>query len=171
MSRGQAVIDSVAAKEIQDRIWDSFRRWGFLQANLDPLGDLGPVAMPELDVTGPDADAARLCYCGSIGAEFMHIPDHQRREWIQERMESAPPAPDQARILDLLIRGEVFEQVLQTRYLGTKRYSLEGEVALLPLLDAILCAAAEQGAEKAMLAMPHRGRLNVAVQIVGRDCA
>ena len=58
---------------------------------------------------------------------------------------------------------------MQTRYLGTKRYSLEGEVALLPLLDAILCAAAEQGAEKAMLAMPHRGRLNVAVQIVGRD--
>ena len=95
MSRGQAVIDSVAAKEIQDRIWDSFRRWGFLQANLDPLGDLGPVAMPELDVTGSDADAARLCYCGSIGAEFMHIPDLQRREWIQERMESAPPAPDQ----------------------------------------------------------------------------
>ena len=168
MSRGQAVVDSAAAKEIQDRIWDSFRRWGFLQANLDPLGDLEPVPMPELDVPGPDAEAARLCYCGSIGAEFMHIADHRRREWIQERMESAPPAPDQARILDLLIRGEVFEQVLQTRYLGTKRYSLEGEVALLPLLDAILCAAAEQNAEKAMLAMPHRGRLNVAVQIVGR---
>ena len=88
MSRGQAVIDSAAAKEMQDRIWDSFRRWGFLQANLDPLGDLEPVAMPELDVTGPEADAARLFYCGTIGAEFMHIPDRERREWIQERMES-----------------------------------------------------------------------------------
>src|SRR5579859_1955433 len=171
MSRGQAVIDSVAAKEIQDRIWDSFRRWGFLQANLDPLGDLEPVAMPELDLTGSDAAAARLCYCSSIGAEFMHIPDHERREWIQERMESAPPAPDQARILDLLIRGEVFEQVLQTRYLGTKRYSLEGEVALLPLLDSILNAAAEQGAQRAMLAMSHRGRLNVMTHIVGRAAA
>ena len=171
MSRGQEVIDSVAAKEIQDRIWDSFRRWGYLQANLDPLGDLQPIAMPELDVTGPDADAARACYCASIGAEFMHIPDPERREWLQERLESAPPAPDQARILGLLIRGEVFEQVLQTRYLGTKRYSLEGEVALLPLLDSILCAAAEQGAEKAMMAMPHRGRLTVAVQIVGRAAA
>lgn len=168
MSREHAVMDSVAAKEIQDRIWDSFRRWGFLQANLDPLGDLEPVAMRELDVSGPDADAARLCYSGSIGAEFMHIPDYQRRDWIQNRMESAAPAPDRARILDLLIRGEIFEQVLQTRYLGTKRYSLEGEIALLPLLDAILCAAAEQGAEKAMLAMSHRGRLNVAVHIVGR---
>ena len=61
--------------------------------------------------------------------------------------------------------------MLQTRYLGTKRYSLEGEAALLPLLDAILSAAAEQGAEKAMLAMSHRGRLNVMVHIVGRDPA
>ncbi len=171
MSRGQAVIDSAAAKETQDRIWDSFRRWGFLQANLDPLGDLEPVAMPELDVTGSDADAARLCYCGSIGVEFMHIPDHERRNWVQERMESEAPAPDRARILELLVRGEIFEQVLQTRYLGTKRYSLEGETALLPLLDAILSAAVEQDAEKAVLAMPHRGRLNVAVQIVGRAAA
>src|ERR1700722_19363622 len=122
MSRGQAVIDSAAAKETQDRIWDAFRRWGFLQANLDPLGDLQPVAMPELDVTGSDADAARLRYCGSIVVEFMHIPDPERRNWVQERMESEAPAPDRARILELLVRGEIFEQVLQTRYLGTKRY-------------------------------------------------
>jgi len=171
MSRGQAVIDSAAAKETQNRIWDSFRRWGFLQANLDPLGDLEPVAMQELDVSGADADAARLCYCGSIGVEFMHIADQERRNWVQERMESEAPAPNRARILELLIRGDIFEQVLQTRYLGTKRYSLEGETALLPLLDAILSAAVEQDAEKAVLAMPHRGRLTVAVQIVGRAAA
>ena len=69
---------------------------------------------------------------------------------------------------------EIFEQVLQTRYLGTKRYSLEGEAALIPLLDAILSAAAEQGAEQAVLAMSHRGRLNVMVHIVGearRKCS
>ena len=127
--------------------------------------------MPELDVTGPEAEAARRFYCGTIGAEFMHIPDRERRQWIQERMESEAPEPDRARILELLIRAEIFEQVLQTRYLGTKRYSLEGEAALLPLLDAILNAAAEQGAEKAMLAMSHRGRLNVMVHIVGRPAA
>ena len=130
-----------------------------------------PSPMPELDVTGPEADAARRFYCGTIGAEFMHIPDRERRLWVQERMESEAAAPDRARILDLLIRAEIFEQVLQTRYLGTKRYSLEGEAALLPLLDAILSAAAEQGAEKAMLAMSHRGRLNVMVHIVGRAAA
>jgi 2-oxoglutarate dehydrogenase E1 component len=171
MSREQAIAESAASKDAQERVWEAFRRWGYLQANLDPLGDLEPAPMPELDVTGPEADAARRVYCGSIGAEFMHIPDRERRLWVQERMESEGPEPDRARILDLLIRADIFEQVLQTRYLGTKRYSLEGESALIPLLDSILSAAAEQGAEKAMLAMSHRGRLNVMVHIVGRASA
>jgi 2-oxoglutarate dehydrogenase E1 component len=171
MSREQAIAESAASKEAQERVWESFRRWGYLQANIDPLGDLEPAPMPELDVSGPDADAARRVYCGSIGAEFMHIPDRDRRQWVQERMESEAAEPDRARILDLLIRADIFEQVLQTRYLGTKRYSLEGESSLIPLLDSILSAAAEQGAEKAMLAMSHRGRLNVMVHIVGRAAA
>jgi 2-oxoglutarate dehydrogenase E1 component len=171
MSRQHAIVESLAGKDAQENVWDSFRRWGYLQASLDPLGDLEPVAMPELDVTGPDAEAARRFYCGSIGAEFMHIPERERRLWIQERMESEPVEPDRTRILDQLVRAEIFEQVLQTRYLGTKRYSLEGESALLPLLDAILNAAAEHGAEKAMLAMSHRGRLNVMVHTVGRPAA
>jgi 2-oxoglutarate dehydrogenase E1 component len=171
MSREQAIAESAASKEAQERVWESFRRWGYLQASVDPLGDLEPAPMPEIDVSGPDADAARRVYCGSIGAEFMHIPDRDRRQWVQERMESEAAEPDRARILDLLIRADIFEQVLQTRYLGTKRYSLEGESALIPLLDSILSAAAEQGAEKAMLAMSHRGRLNVMVHIVGRAAA
>src|SRR5579863_2505782 len=153
MSRGQAIVDSEGAKEAQERIWDAFRRWGYLQANLDPLGDLNPVAMPELDLSGPGAAEARECYCGSIGAEFMHIPDREQRLWVQERMESEAPEPDRGKILELLVRAEIFEHVLQTRYLGTKRYSLEGEAALLPLLDAILHSASEQGAMQAVLAM------------------
>ncbi len=171
MTREQAVAESAPSREAQERIWESFRRWGYLQANLDPLGDLEPLPMPELDVAGTDAEAARRVYCGSIGVEFMHMPDRERRAWVQERMESESPAPDRARILELLVRAEVLEQVLQTRYLGTKRYSLEGEAALLPLLDSILNAAAEQGAEKGMLAMSHRGRLNVMVHTVGRPAA
>jgi 2-oxoglutarate dehydrogenase E1 component len=171
MNREQAIAESASSKDAQERVWESFRRWGYLQANLDPLGDLAPAPMPELDVTGPEAEAARRVYCGNIGAEFMHIPDRERRLWVQERMESEVAEPDRARILDLLIRADIFEQVLQTRYLGTKRYSLEGESSLIPLLDSILSAAAEQGAEKAMLAMSHRGRLNVMVHIVGRAAA
>jgi 2-oxoglutarate dehydrogenase E1 component len=171
MSREQAIAESTASKETQERIWEAFRRWGYLQANLDPLGDFESAAMPELDMFGPEADAARRVYCASIGAEFMHIADRERRQWVQERMESDAAEPDRARTLDLLVRAEVFEHVLQTRYLGTKRYSLEGEAALLPLLDAILNAASERGAEKAMVAMSHRGRLNVMVNIVGRPAA
>ncbi len=171
MTRGDVVAESAASREVEEPVWDSFRRWGYLQANLDPLGDLEPVAMPELELVGAEADAARRVYCGTIGAEFMHIPDHARRRWVEERMESDGPEPDRGRILDLLVRAEVFEQVLQTRYLGTKRYSLEGEAALLPLLDSILSAAAERGATKGMLAMSHRGRLNVMVHIVGRAAA
>ena len=177
MSRQQAVVEPAAPTETQERIWDAFRRWGYLQANLDPLGDLQPVDLPELAVSGRDAEAARKIYCGTIGVEFMHIPDPERRRWIEERMESeaaasapTPPAEQKA-ILDRLVRAEIFEQVLQTRYLGTKRYSLEGESALVPLLDAILNAASEHNAQQAVLAMSHRGRLNVMVHIVGRPAA
>lgn len=171
MSGPHEILESTATTESQELIWGAFRRWGFLQANLDPLGDLKAAAMPELDLSGPDADAARQFYCGSIGAEFMHIADREKREWIQARMEAEAPELDRARILDWLVRAEIFEQVLQTRYLGTKRYSLEGEAALLPLLDSILGAAATQGAEQVVLAMSHRGRLNVMVHIVGRGAA
>ncbi len=171
MSRQQVAVESAAGKEAQERVWDAFRRWGFLQANLDPLGDLHPLAVPELEVAGADAEAAKRIYCGTIGAEFMHIPDRARREWVQQRMESEAPKPDRDKILERLVQAEIFEQVLQTRYLGTKRYSLEGEAALIPLLDAILNTASEQGAEQAVLAMSHRGRLNVMVHTVGRPAA
>ena len=168
MSQQHAIIDPGASKQREGPVWDAFRRWGYLRATLDPLGDLQPESVPELEINGPEADEARRVYCGSIGAEFMHIPDRARRDWVAQRLESESPTPDRARILELLVRAEIFEQVLQRRYLGTKRYSLEGEASLLPLLDAVLQAAAAQGAERTMLAMSHRGRLNVMVHIVGR---
>src|ERR1035438_3370551 len=70
-----------------ERVMDSFRRWGYLQADLDPLGHFAPLPHPELDLSGEEADAARRIYCGSIGVEFMHMPDPECRRWIQERME------------------------------------------------------------------------------------
>src|SRR5215472_15481236 len=175
MSRQQSIVESTISSEGQARVWDAFRRWGYLQADLDPLGDLQPVKLPELDVQGADAVAARKIYCGTIGVEFMHIPEPERRAWIEDRMErndaASDRAIDQTKILDLLVRAEIFEQVLQTRYLGTKRYSIEGEPALLPLLDAILNAASEHDAQQAVLAMSHRGRLNVMTHVVGRPAA
>ena len=109
------------------------------------------------------------CTAERLDVEFMHITDPARRRWIQERMEAAQPAVDQERALDLLIRAELFEQVLQQRYLGNKRFSLEGVTALIPLIDEILEAAGQQGVAELVMGMSHRGRLNVIVQVARRS--
>ena len=151
-----------------ERILDAFRRWGYLQAQIDPLGRLKPQPHPELDVTGEAADRGRAVYCRSIGLEFMHMPYPDRCRWIQKRMESDPPEPDRSRLLERLVSADTFERVLQSRYVGTKRYSLEGATALIPLLDEVLEGSAEHGTEELVLAMSHRGRLNVMVHIMGK---
>ena len=127
-----------------------------------------PFPIPNLRIEGELADEARRVYCGTVGAEFMHITDPERRRWIQERMEGPQPAVDQERVLDQLIRADLFEQVLQQRYLGSKRFSLEGVTALIPLVDEILDAAGQRGAVKLVMGMSHRGRLNVIVHVARR---
>jgi 2-oxoglutarate dehydrogenase E1 component len=157
---------------LDEKTLNAYRRLGFLQADLDPMSRLAPETRPFLDEADPaTAEQARLWYCGTIGVEFMHIPDPERRRWLQERMETAAPRFDQARILDQLLRAELFEQVLQARYLGTKRFSIEGIEALIPLLDQMLETTAEKAARQVVLAMSHRGRLNVMVHTVGRPAA
>ena len=100
----------------RERVFESFRRWGYLQAKLDPLGQyLQPQSVPELDIQGDFAAEARRCYSGTIGAEFMHIPDPARREWIEERLEAKAPAVDQKHILELLTKADLFEHVMQSR--------------------------------------------------------
>jgi 2-oxoglutarate dehydrogenase E1 component len=156
----------------RDQIFDAFRRWGHLQANLDPLEQyLLPSPVPELNFEGEAAEEARGYYCGSIGVEFMHLPDAARREWILERMEQTSPLPDQPQVLERLIQADLFEQVIQSRYLGTKRFSLEGVTILIPFLDEILNRAAAHGAIKSVVGMSHRGRLNVMMNTFGKSAA
>jgi 2-oxoglutarate dehydrogenase E1 component len=156
----------------RDYIFDAFRRWGHLQAKLDPLGQyLLPEPIPELNFEGEDAEEAKGYYCGSIAVEFMHIPDAAKREWIQERMEQAAPVSDQKHVLERLTQADLFEQVIQSRYLGTKRFSLEGVTVLIPFLDEVLNHAADFGAEKAVMGMSHRGRLNVMANTFGKSPA
>jgi 2-oxoglutarate dehydrogenase E1 component len=162
-----AVLDAPNGE--RERVFDLFRRWGYLEADLDPLGFLRPVPHSDLPVDGELAQEARRVYCGTVGVEFMHITDPAGRRWIQERMEAPQPAVDQERALDLLIRAELFEQVLQQRYLGNKRFSLEGVTALIPLIDEILEAAGQQGLAELVMGMSHRGRLNVIVQVARRS--
>src|SRR6266568_6622946 len=154
----------VTGNEDRERVFDAFRRWGYLEATLDPLGLFEPLKYPDLQgLTGEAAEEARRIYCGTVGADFMHLAEPERRRWIAERLEAPLSPVDQHKILERLIRADLFEQVLQARYLGSKRFSLEGVTALIPLLDSILEAAAEYGAESSIMAMSHRGRLNVMV--------
>src|SRR5271166_2420056 len=150
------ILDAPNAE--RERVFDAFRRWGYLAADLDPLGFFRPERPPELEMDGEFAHEARRVYCGTVGVEFIHIPDLERRRWIQERMEGPQSDVDQGAALEQLIRAELFEQVLQQRYLGTKRFSLEGVTALIPLVDEVLEAAAEQGAIELVMGMSHRGR-------------
>jgi len=152
----------------RERVFDAFRRWGYLEADLDPLGFLRSQLHPDLIIDGEFAEEARQIYCGTVGAEFVHIADPERRRWIQERLEGPQAPVDQDAVLDQLIRADLFEQVLQHRYLGNKRFSLEGVTALIPLVDEILEGAGELGAVELVMGMSHRGRLNVIVQVAKR---
>jgi 2-oxoglutarate dehydrogenase E1 component len=168
----QNIAATAADSDQRETVFDIFRRWGYLQATLDPLGQyLPPEPFPMPTPEGDFAAAARAFYCGSIGVEFMHIPNNVQRQWLQEKMEQTPQPPDQARILADLIRADIFEQVIQSRYLGTKRFSLEGLTVLIPFLNRVLETGAALGVNTSILAMSHRGRLNVMTNIIGRSPA
>ena len=113
----------------------------------------------------------RDSYCRTIGIEYMHIQDPEQRKWFQDNVEvkyQKPGHDEQLRILGKLNEAEAFETFLQTKYVGQKRFSLEGGEALVPLLDEILQGAAEAGLEGAAIGMAHRGRLNVLTNIGGK---
>jgi 2-oxoglutarate dehydrogenase E1 component len=167
--RAKTTVPDASAASAREVTFDIFRRWGFLQASLDPLGQyLPPEPFPTPAPDGPDSEEARRFYCGTIGAEFMHIPSPEKRVWLQQQLERDYKPADTAPILSALIRSDVFEQVIQQRYLGTKRFSLEGLTVLIPFLEQLFTTAADLGVTRSIFAMAHRGRLNVMVNIVGR---
>ncbi len=173
-TKAAPVSQPATAIEQQDReaVLEIFRRWGYLQASLDPLGQyLPPEPFPVPVPEGELAAEARSYYCGTIAVEFTHILNPEQRQWIEQQMEQKPPKQDQAHILTQLIHADLFEQVIQQRYLGTKRFSLEGLTSLIPFLDHVLEVGARSGVSKLMIAMSHRGRLNVMTNTVGRPAS
>src|SRR5260370_21305192 len=99
----------------RETTFDIFRRWGYLQASLDPLGQyLPPEPFPTPVPEGESAAEARSYYCGTIAAEFMHIPSPEQRQWLQERMEQKPPTPHHPLILTQLIRAAIFPRGIQS---------------------------------------------------------
>ncbi|MCL2466154.1 MAG: multifunctional oxoglutarate decarboxylase/oxoglutarate dehydrogenase thiamine pyrophosphate-binding subunit/dihydrolipoyllysine-residue succinyltransferase subunit [Micrococcales bacterium] len=177
----------------------SYRSRGHLMADVDPLAfkmrkhpDLDMqshgLTMWDLDREFPTGgftgrpratlrqvlSLLRDSYCRTVGAEYMHLQDPRQRRWMQERLESGwerTPREDQLRILRKLNAAEAFETFLQTKYVGQKRFSLEGGESLIPLLDAVLSRAAERGLDEVAIGMAHRGRLNVLANIAGKSYA
>ena len=133
-------------------------------------GFAGQRMMKLRDVLGVLRDS----YCRTVGIEYMHIQDPAERRWLQERLEKKAEAPhrdEQLHVLERLNAGEAFESFLQTKYVGQKRFSLEGGESVIPLLDGVLTRAAEEGLDEVAIGMPHRGRLNVLANIVGKSYA
>ena len=113
----------------------------------------------------------RDAYCRHIGVEYTHILDPEQLEWLEERVETKhvkPTVAQQKYILSKLNAAEAFETFLQTKYVGQKRFSLEGAESVIPMMDAAIDQCAEYGLDEVVIAMPHRGRLNVLANIVGK---
>lgn len=175
-----------------------YRDIGHLLACLDPLATClldHPLLEPEVFGLGPEdmdesfympgvADEVpmllknilshlRQTYCHSIGVEYMHLQDPEEREWLRSRMEGSQNQPnltpeEKIRILNKLSQAKRFEQFLHKKYLGQKRFSLEGAEVIIPMLDMLLHQAGTHKCEEALLGMAHRGRLNVLVNIFGK---
>nr|WP_167307717.1 multifunctional oxoglutarate decarboxylase/oxoglutarate dehydrogenase thiamine pyrophosphate-binding subunit/dihydrolipoyllysine-residue succinyltransferase subunit [Streptomyces tendae] len=133
-------------------------------------GFAGKSLMKLRDILGVLRDS----YCRTTGIEFMHIQDPKQRKWIQDRIERShtkPEREEQLRILRRLNAAEAFETFLQTKYVGQKRFSLEGGESVIPLLDAVIDSAAESRLDEVVIGMAHRGRLNVLANVVGKSYA
>jgi multifunctional 2-oxoglutarate metabolism enzyme len=144
-------------------LWDLEREF--------PTGGFGGKPRMKLrDILGVLRDS----YCRTVGTEYMHIQDPEERRWLQARIEVPHPRAEhdeQIHILSRLNVAEAFEMFLQTKYVGQRRFSLEGGESLIPLLDAVLAEAAGADLDEVVMGMAHRGRLNVLANIVGKSYA
>jgi multifunctional 2-oxoglutarate metabolism enzyme len=142
-------------------LWDLDREF--------PTGGFGGEPLMKLrEILGVLRDS----YCRTLGIEYMHIQDPEQRKWIQDRVERPHASPDpteQLRTLAKLNQAEAFETFLQTKFVGQKRFSLEGGESVIPLLDAVVSAAAHDDMDEVVVGMAHRGRLNVLANIVGKS--
>ncbi|AUM11264.1 2-oxoglutarate dehydrogenase E1 component [Ketobacter alkanivorans] len=150
---------------------------GLSGADLDTTFQTGNVFLGREEATLREiVDALEKTYCTSIGVEYMHIVDTAEKRWIQQRMESVRSHPNysadvKTHLLERLIAAEGLERMLATKYPGTKRFGLEGGESLIPCLDEIVQRAGSYGAKELVIGMAHRGRLNVLVNILGKNPA
>ncbi|MEE4329364.1 MAG: 2-oxoglutarate dehydrogenase E1 component [Wenzhouxiangella sp.] len=144
------------------------------QSDLDTEFHTGSLAAPDRLPLSEIVEVCERTYCGSIGVEYMHIADTTQRHWLQQRLERTrgnytPPREDRLRLLEKLAAAEGMEKYLHSRYVGQKRFSLEGAESLIPLFDTLIRHSGSQGVKEMVIGMAHRGRLNLLVNILGKS--
>lgn len=147
--------------------------YGFTEADMDTTFETGSLVSAQRMTLREIVLLLRQTYCSSIGAEYMYISDVQQKRWIQQRLEGSRGVANydvakQRNILERLTAAETLERYLHTKFVGQKRFSLEGGETLIPLLDHLLHRAGNQGVQETVIGMAHRGRLNVLVNILGK---
>ncbi|HEX6161220.1 MAG TPA: multifunctional oxoglutarate decarboxylase/oxoglutarate dehydrogenase thiamine pyrophosphate-binding subunit/dihydrolipoyllysine-residue succinyltransferase subunit [Thermoanaerobaculia bacterium] len=148
--------------------------WGFTLWDLDREFVCGGLCGKQTGKLRDILDTVRETYCGKIGPEYMHIQETQQKSWLQNRMEPSRnkqplDGATKRRILMKLNDAEAFERFLHTKYVGHKRFSLEGAESLIPMLDYLFNEAAQDGVVEAVIGMAHRGRLNVLANTLGKS--
>ncbi|MDP3072197.1 MAG: 2-oxoglutarate dehydrogenase E1 component [Opitutaceae bacterium] len=189
------IIDSLKQSHVH-RLINTHRAIGHFEARLDPLGDRPPnhpkLALSNFSLTEADLDtvfdigtylgggqmklrdiidAVRTTYCGPIGVEYMHLQDVEVRHWLRDRMESTRNQPsfttaEKIRILRRVHKAELFERFLHTKYVGQKRFSLEGGETMVAAVDTIIEHCPRHGVEEVVMGMAHRGRLNILTSVM-----
>ncbi len=144
------------------------------ESDLDSEFDTGSLAAPGRMKLRDIIALCQKVYCRTIGVEYMHIVDTRKRRWLHERLEGSggeviPPAETRTRILRQLTAAEGIERYLHTRYVGQKRFSLEGGESLIPLLNGAIRHSGNQGIREVVIGMAHRGRLNVLINTLGKS--
>ena len=192
------IVDSLKQAHVHYLI-NAYRALGHLQSHLDPLNDApAPVAklsLEQFNLSAADLEtsfdtgtyhgggqmklrdivaALQQTYCGHVGVEYAHIQDTDCRRWLQDRIESTRlqpkfTKPQKVRILRRVHKAELFEKFLHTKYVGQKRFSLEGGETIIAALDAVIDHCPDVGVEEIVMGMAHRGRLNVLCSVMRKS--
>ncbi|MBI5690951.1 MAG: 2-oxoglutarate dehydrogenase E1 component [Verrucomicrobia bacterium] len=192
------IIDSLKQSRVHQLI-NTYRTLGHLEAHLDPLSEPPPphpkLSLAQFELGEEDLDtvfdigtylgggqmklrdiliALRTTYCDRIGVEYTHIQDVEVRHWLEEKMESSRNQPDfskaeRIRILRRVHKAELFERFLHTKYVGQKRFSLEGGETMVAAVDSIIQHCPKVGVEEVVMGMAHRGRLNILTSVMGKS--
>lgn len=151
-------VNLMSTKSLSYR--EAYRQWGFMAADIDPFSRYVPYIHRQIaEIPEAEREPWHSAYCGPVGLEFSHIPYQDRYDWLAERMENRNLEVDESYVFNRLLAAETFERFIHTKYVGTKRFSIEGIASLIPLLDSILDRAATVGFENVIIGMSHRGRL------------